>query len=841
MKTLLHIILLMLFPLTVTFGQARITMTNGYIVERGGTAAKPLSVVLGNSNTNAIAVGNGWFISEDEFNILQWNIGTAAGTYVVPFGYSSAKYLPLTFDISTGGIGNGVVKFSTYHTIADQRLGVISLTGIPSDVNNMNALVLPGAPNDTDNSYHVADRFYIIDANTGYTTKPAANNITFSYISGTPNTEVGGLNTITESNLMAQRFNSTVHDTTWFDWFGEGCTDAVVNNVGTVQTGPVPVTDLYRSWSLWDHTMPLPLSFSTVNDNCNGGANGSATVTVNGGVSPYTYSWAPTAGTTNTITGLSAGTYTVSATDSHGCSSSATVTITQTPTSVAITIASQVNVPCNGGTGSATANAATGGKTPYTYNWTPAGGTNLTASNLSAGTYTITATDNFGCTGTTSVTITQPTILTAAANVSTNVSCNGGSDGSASSTIGGGTIPYSYSWTNGGTNSSTTGLTAGTYTLTVTDNNACTSTATVTITQPIAAVGITIASQTDEPCNGGTTGSATANAATGGTSPYSYSWTPSGGTNLTASNLSAGTYTITTTDNNGCTASAAATITQPAILTAIANITSNVNCNGGNNGSASSTIGGGTSPYTYSWTGGGTNSTLTGLTVGTYTLNVTDNNGCTGSSSVSITQPTTLSVSANTIANVSCNGGDNGNASANPSGGTTPYTYSWSNGSSSVATSNPTGAALSSGNYTVTVTDNNGCTATASVTITQPASALSITIASSVNSTKCINPNGSATANAASGGTSPYIYSWAPNGGTNLITSDLSPGTYTITATDNNGCTASVSVNILDNALPPAVTVCCDSTINPGENVQLSITQVSNAYTYNWAPSTALS
>ncbi|MDT0642193.1 MBG domain-containing protein [Zunongwangia sp. F363] len=257
------------------------------------------------------------------------------------------------------------------------------------------------------------------------------------------------------------------------------------------------------------------------------------------------------------------------------------------------TISSQTNVSCNGSaTGSLTV-TATGGGANYSYIWINEKDSSLesstlgtssssnTVTGLKAGTYKVTITDGFGCTATASATITEPSsLLTASAAVDRNVSCNGGIDGGATATATGGNPPYTYSWSNE-QNTATIGhyttydpveekyspekapLPAGTYTVTVTDASGCTDTANITITQP-AALSATAAAQTNISCNGGADGSATVSV-TGGTKGYSYSWAPSGGNEATATGLSAGNYTVTITDANGCEAKQTFTITEPAV------------------------------------------------------------------------------------------------------------------------------------------------------------------------------------------------------------------------------------------------------------------------------------
>ncbi len=386
----------------------------------------------------------------------------------------------------------------------------------------------------------------------------------------------------------------------------------------------------------------LTTSANAINNvSCNGGDNGNATATPNGGVYPYTYSWSNGTSTisTNNPTGaiLSSGTYTVTVTDANSATATATVSITQPLSALGITIASQNNVLCNGGIGEATANAAIGGTSPYTYMWSDGNSqTNLNATGLSAGTYTITATDNNGCTATAGVGITQPALAIAISIASqNNVSCYGGTGDATANTATGGTSPYTYGWApNGGTNLIAPNLSAGTYTITATDNNGCTATADVNITQPASVLAISLASQNNILCYGGS-GDATANVATGGTSPYSYSWSPNGGTNLVASNLSAGTYTITATDANSCTTTASTTITQPATAMTITHdsIDQVWPCNG----EAGVIVNGGTAPYTYLWTTGNqTNDTIQSQCAGSYCCSITDNNGCSLTTCVTV-------------------------------------------------------------------------------------------------------------------------------------------------------------------------------------------------------------
>ncbi|MEW6469697.1 MAG: PKD domain-containing protein [Bacteroidota bacterium] len=570
-------------------------------------------------------------------------------------------------------------------------------------------------------------------------------------------------------------------------------------------------------------TQPPALTVSATGTNvlCFGGNTGSASASATGGTPNYTYVWS-NAQTGANATGLAAGTYTVTVTDANGCTATSTVTITQ-PTLLNATISASTNVSCNGGSNGSATVSASGGTPAYSYSWSN-GQTSTNATGLAAGTYTITVTDANGCTRTATVTITQPPALTLSTSF-TQATC-GNANGSVSVTASGGTPAYSYSWSNGATTASVTGLTANIYSVVVTDANGCTATASVTVPNA-GSPSVTISSSVNVLCNGNSTGSATASAS-GGTPGYTYSWSNSQ-TGASATGLAAGTYTVTVTDANGCSAQTTITITQPPALTVSATGT-NVLCFGGNTGSASASASGGTPNYTYVWSNAQSGLNATGLVAGTYTVTVTDANGCTAQTTVTITQPTQVTVTIPASVNVSCNGGSNGSATASGTGGTPAYTYSWSN---SQTGANATG--LAAGTYTVTVTDANGCTATATVTITQPTA---ITLSTTFTQTTCGNNNGSASVSA-TGGTPGYTYSWS-NGATTAAISNLAVGVYNVTVTDANGCTATAIVNI-PSAGSPTVTITSQVNVlcNGGNNGSAvsSATGGTPGYTYSWSNS----
>ncbi|MBK6834203.1 MAG: SprB repeat-containing protein [Bacteroidetes bacterium] len=443
--------------------------------------------------------------------------------------------------------------------------------------------------------------------------------------------------------------------------------------------------------------LPLTATISGTNTTCNGFCTGSATVTPNGGTAPYTYSWAPVGGTAATASSLCAGSYTCTITEAGGTVITKTITITQ-PAVLVATPSTQTNVSCNGGSNGTASVIASGGTPGYSYNWgpgNPTGDGTASVTGLIAGTWACTVTDLNGCFASSpNITINQPTALGLTSASQTNISCNGGSNGAAAVNAAvGGTPGYTYNWTPGNPTGdgtlSISGLIAANWTCTVTDANSCTAIQTFNVTQPTALV-VSSLSQTNVSCNAGTNGAASVSVS-GGTTAYTYNWTPgnpTGDGTASVTGLAAGSWTCTVTDANGCVGSQIFTITQPSALVVSSLSQTNVSCNAGTNGAASVSVSGGTTAYTYNWTpgnptGDGTAS-VTGLAAGSWTCTVTDANGCVGSQIFTITQPSALVVSNLSQTNVSCNAGTNGAASVSVSGGTTAYTYNWTPG-------NPTG------------------------------------------------------------------------------------------------------------------------------------------------------
>ncbi len=513
---------------------------------------------------------------------------------------------------------------------------------------------------------------------------------------------------------------------------------------------------------------------------CFGGVDGTATINGNGGKKPYSYQWSNGA-TTVTTTGLTQGLYQFSLTTNNGCVTTGSLALTQ-PAAVVPAISSSNNVLCTGGnTGSANISAS-GGTSPYNFLWSGNNATTAAVSGLAAGTYSVIVTDNNGCTVNTSVTITQPQQLVVATSNSNNVSCNGGNNGSVNVNTSGGIPPYAYVWSTGaGTSALLNNLPAGSYSVMVTDMNGCTAIAIASVSQP-SVLFSNVLGVKNVNCFGGNDGNATITV-NGGTAPYNYIWsTPSGNNNM-ASSLSAGNYSVTVNDNNGCSTNAVIAITQPALLNVTSAPNTNVSCFGGSNGVATVNTSGGIQPYTYQWQGSTSNTASSNnLIAGIYSVTVTDVNGCKSLTNTAITQPSILSLSIPSTTSVSCFGGNNGSLTAQAVGGISPYNFLWTTTGATTSSINN----LIAGFYSVKVTDANGCSISANAITSQPTQ-IAISTANTKN-ISCFNgSDGSATITAV-GGRSPYIYSWSGTGIIGPSINNRFAGNYQVIITDNNGC-----------------------------------------------------
>ncbi len=567
-----------------------------------------------------------------------------------------------------------------------------------------------------------------------------------------------GGNTATISGLPAGTYTVTVTDT-------NSCTDTAVYTI----------------------TAPAPVVASINVDNgivCNGDNTGGLTVTASGGTPGYTYSW-NTGSTSTTINGLVAGTYTVTVTDIATCTATAQVTLADPPNLLVATgVISQIS--CNGICDGSAEALIIGGVAPYSVSWSN-GETADTAVALCDGTTTVSVTDANGCLVTGTVTLTQPAALVASNTIDQQNDCNGDCDAKATVSATGGTAPYSFAWPSGATTAQDTSLCAGTYIVTVTDANLCSVLDTVVITEPVALLaGITVDQQIS--CNGANDGELTATGS-GGTPGYSFNWS-TGATSASITSLAPGTYTVSVTDNSGCTDTSQVTLIDPSALVASINVDTAINCNGDNSGVLTASALGGTPGYGFSWSTGALTPTINGLFSGTYTVTVTDTAGCTTTAQTTLTDPASLLVNTAILNTISCNGVCDGSAEVLITGGVSPYTIAWSNGETA-----DTAVALCDGTTTVSVTDANGCLVTSTVTLTQPAA---LVASNTIDQQNACNGDCDAKATvSATGGTAPYSFAW-PSGATTAQDTSLCAGTYIVTVTDSNLCSVLDTVVITE-------------------------------------------
>lgn len=441
------------------------------------------------------------------------------------------------------------------------------------------------------------------------------------------------------------------------------------------------------SFSITQPAEQLSVSGTALNVNCNGGNNGSINTNVNGGTPNYTYNWGGGITTANR-TNLAAGGYSVTVTDSKSCTASTSFQVTQP---AALSASSGFSpILCFGGSTTIQV-SPTGGTAPY--NVTP---NNFT---VSAGNYSYTVTDNNNCSTNLSVNVPQPAELIASANDIT-IPCSGGS-GTITVSATGGTVPYA------GTGNFTV-TTPGSYSYVVTDQNGCTATATANAQSN---TGLTSAANIQQvSCNNACDGSITVNV-TGGNPPFSINWSNGNG-----SNLCAGSYQVTVSDNSGCQLINTYTITEPVVLTSSIS-TLPILCFGYGT-ELTANVSGGTSPYTFAWSNF-ENGQQTTATAGNITVTVTDANLCSSTSTFNITQPDSISISV--IGTTIPSGTTLGAIDIVVTGGVTPYSYSWSNGSTSedILDLNP-------GIYDITVTDANLCTAVLSINLLESVSVSSV-------------------------------------------------------------------------------------------------------------------
>lgn len=473
----------------------------------------------------------------------------------------------------------------------------------------------------------------------------------------------------------------------------------------------------------------------------------------------------------------------------NGCTAIDSVVLKQSP-AVLASIAAFSPVSCNGGSnGSATVTGA-GGNGVFSYLWSN-GATNDSITGLSAGVYIATVTDGENCSASVSVTIAQPDLLLANASASGETAL-GANDGTATANPDGGTGAYSFAWSNTGNTQSINNLSPGSYTVSVTDEQGCTVVQTVTVNAFGCNLQATL-NASNASCQGSNDGLASVSVS-GAVNPVSYIWS-NGETTQSVNNLAPGTYSVSILDGNNCPAVLSASVGEPPALSANASATG-VSANGANDGTATATPVGGSPGFTFVWSNSETSQSISGLAAGTYTVVVTDANGCSDTQTVQVAAFNCAVSASIASANALCFGESNGQATVTLSNGILPFSYVWDNGASTQTIGN-----LPAGTYTATVTDAAGCSASATVAITQP----NVLAFAGISVQNVICPqdiNGSVTFSV-SGGTAPYSFDLPGGNG-----SGLGVGTYTLTVTDNNNCSVSATFSIQSTDSQPPVMSC---------------------------------
>ena len=654
----------------------------GYITYSGGT---PTSSVLGGANGTTNSLGVTEFIP---------NGATAGGNGIVSSGFTSP------FNMNIVALDDSICIGTSTTLTANAEM--------PSYTSSIQWFTAPfgGTLLATGGSY----------------TTPNLFGTTTYYLKVCPSLSVDSVTVTVQNNPVFNVTTTPTSCSTTSD--GTAQANGLLNTYtylwsngqnGTSATGlPSGVNSVTATTSLGCQTTvnfnltsppPMLINFASTPALCYNQASGSLQANANGGAAPYNYQWVSPAVSGNTINNVPAGTYTVNVTDGIGCVVSANGTITN-PQPLTATITSLNNVSCNGGTNGSVNVSILGGNGPYTIDWLTLSNDANYMDNLAAGNYVAEITDANGCLATVVATISEPAPFTAAINILNNESCSNG-NGSAFATTNGGIGALTYSWTpNVSSINLAMNLSAGPIQVIVQDENGCSASANGSIINNATGIA-SIGSISPVTCVGNDNGSVTVNM-TGGTAPFNYAWSCICPNSNTANNLAAGNYSVMVTDYYGCQTTLGFTINQiPELILDTVAIHQPL-CHGDNNGSIEVAATGGTTPFFFAWNTmpAQYNSLATSLAAGNYSVIVNDSNGCSDTLTFNLNQPQPLTLTTQVVSNILCAGDSAGVIGTNVTGGTQPYQYAWSNGSTV-----DTLTQLIAGSYTVTITDDNGCAA----------------------------------------------------------------------------------------------------------------------------------
>ena len=699
-----------------------------------------------------------------------------------------------------------------------------------------------------------------------------------------------------------------------------GVTLSDVNNLSTtfvVKAGTytVSVTDANgcqlaeENITLVQPDAPLTIDSSTIqNISCFGADDGSIDLVVSGGTGAYTYQWSNEASSED-LSNLAPGTYTVTITDANGCSTSKQYTVTEPALLVASGTKSSHNgfeITCNGADDGSIDLTVSGGTSPYVYSWTKTGDDSYTSSSedisdLSSGTYQVNVTDANGCSSDQTFTISEPDELLISSSVLSAIGCYDGNANIQVDVTQASVGPYVFTLFGNDYNNQPVSLSssslvvsdldavfntvkAGVYTIRVTDRNNCFKELPLTISQPDA---ITIDYQVSDyngfnvSCLDSSDGSINISVAGGTTNnaDYTFSWSTSDGSgldlgSLNQNGLTAGTYNLIVSDDNGCSIQQEIVLDEPTEITITENISDysgyQISTSGGSDGTIVLNVVGGTNSFTYQWsTNDGSGLAVnqkdqSGLSAGTYTVVVTDSNGCSVTKTYTLEEPTALliSIDNSVVSNIACFEGNTGKIKIDiDQASVGPYTYEifgttytgdpYLNRVDNTDLLTYTFTGLVAGKYQITVTDGNGNSTTTGIKeITQPETPLIVTAVLSTYgnfNVGCQTDNDGSIDITVSGGNvagnANYTYVWSTTDGSGLIQgeedqSGLGPGTYTVSVTDENNCTATQSFTLtqaqpLNYVLDRKQDITCFG--DDDGAIEISVTDGTGVYTYDWS------
>lgn len=557
----------------------------------------------------------------------------------------------------------------------------------------------------------------------------------------------------------------------------------------------------------------LNLSYSKNDISCYGGCNGSINLTVTGGTAPFQFLWSD-GSTSEDMQNLCFSNYLVTVTDANGCSSTLVVDL-DNPDEL-ISSMQSVNVSCFNATNGSIDLEVDGGIPPYTYNWSN-GSSSQDLSGIAAGTYMVTIYDANLCNINQQITLIQTNPLILVLN-GYDATCHGNNDGLIDLEVTGGAPGYNYTWSDGSTTQDISGLLAGVYTVTVYDNYQCSAIMNVSISEPAMLFDNIIS--TDGNCSN--FGSADLSVG-GGTQPYQYLWS-TGETTEDIANLPAGTFTVTITDAHGCLLIDLVTITISGASIVINASPVDVDCAGNASGNVYLNISGGISPFSFLWSDGTTSQDLLLVVAGTYTVSVTDSNGCQQFAIAEIIEPPLLNASVLVLGDA-CKGKNAAMADLNVSGGTEPYTFLWSTGETTEDIYN-----LADGTYMVTVTDAKGCVINLPVIVSNAA----LLVTFNVNHVSCFGGNDGTVNTLVSGGSAPYDFLWS-DGATTAALFNRIAGTYFVVITDQAKCEIIAQIIITEPAALTVNLLVQNLTCLKSGSIVPLVSGGSEPYTYLWS------